>query len=99
MQNVSDASVGSSALSRIRAIQSAAASDDAAQQSLAVLWNVCFWSAIVIGGFAVAHLAVLLMLRAAKVRPRGQGLAQGRGLLRALTCARVRCYEWGGPER
>ena len=36
VHNVSDAAVGASALSRIRAIQSAAAGEDAAQQSLQV---------------------------------------------------------------
>lgn len=36
MEHVNDASVGASALSRIRAIQSAAAGEDAAQQSLKV---------------------------------------------------------------
>ena len=62
VQNVSDASVGASALSRIRAIQSAAGGEGGSAASLGVLWNVCFWSAAVIGGFAVVHLALLALL-------------------------------------
>lgn len=66
MQNITDAAVGASALSRIRAIQSAAAGEDAAKQRMRVLWNVCFWSAVFIGGFAAVHLAVIGILRGLK---------------------------------
>jgi len=66
-ENVTSASVGASALSRIRAIQSAASSEGAAAQNLQILWNVCFWSAAVIGGFALVHLGVVLLLRRLKV--------------------------------
>lgn len=45
IETVSDAAVGASALSRIRAIQSAAAGEGAAQQSLQVgLHNACDWA-------------------------------------------------------
>ncbi len=40
MQNITDASVGASALSRIRAIQSAAAGEDAVKQSMQVWYGM-----------------------------------------------------------
>ena len=76
MQNVSTADVGASALSRIRAIQSAASGEDAVRQHLQILWNVCFWSAVVIGGFAGLHIALLLLLRYKQVS-RGEAQALG----------------------
>jgi hypothetical protein len=76
MQNVSTADVGASALSRIRVIQSAASGEDAARQHLQILWNVCFWSAVVIGSFAVLHIALLLLLRCKQVS-RGEAQALG----------------------
>jgi hypothetical protein len=73
LAGVSSADVGASALSRIRAIQSAAAGEDAARAHLRILWNVLFWSAVLIGGFALLHAALLLLLRWKQVRRRGGG--------------------------
>ena len=78
MQTVSTADVGASALSRIRAIQGAASGEDAARQHLQILWNVCFWSAVVIGGFAALHIALLLLLRYKQVSKQGRRGGQWR---------------------
>jgi len=66
MGESSEDAVGASILSRIRAIEVLGEAPTDAQR-LDVLWNVLFWSAILLAGVAVLHLAVLVVLRLAKV--------------------------------
>ena len=58
-----------------------------------VLWNVCFWSAVFVGGFAVLHGALLLLLRWKQVRPSvrrpsAAGCTRTSHPLQALPCRR-----------
>jgi hypothetical protein len=57
--------VGASILSRIRAIEVLGESSDSINH-LDVLWNVLFWSAILLSGVAVVHLAILGVIRMLK---------------------------------
>ena len=59
-------SVGSSILSRIRAIQVSAGSTPSDSERLNVLWNVLFWSAMLLLGIFVIHATILVILRLAK---------------------------------
>ena len=62
----SEEAVGASILSRIRAIQVLGESSQEFD-SLEVLWNVLFWSAILLAGVAAIHLVILAVLWALKV--------------------------------
>jgi hypothetical protein len=66
MVESSEEAVGASILSRIRAIQVVGESAKDFD-SLEVLWNVLFWSAILLAGVAALHLVTLGVLRALKV--------------------------------
>ena len=62
----SEEAIGASILSRIRAIKVLGESPDDFDP-LEVLWNVLFWSAILLAGVAGIHLVILGVLRALKV--------------------------------
>ncbi len=85
-ENVSDASVGASALSRIRAIQSAAGSESAADQSMQVSRRPCRGLAAMTQSSAAwprSENTFLFLLRHACVYGGGGGAAS---LLATFTC-------------
>lgn len=59
--------IGASVMSRIRAIQTMGAGKDADSKRLDVLWNVLFWSAMLICAITVLHCAILVGLCIFKV--------------------------------
>jgi len=60
---IEEETIGSSILSRIRAIEDAGNVPDADQRRLNVLWNVLFWSAICLLATFLIHGSILLFLR------------------------------------